>query len=78
MADAGRAEKPMNENRRHWQKILWREWRHCEDQGYARALFALISPEPIAWWAPVLAYMLVGALYGSLGGVGGALRMWMY
>jgi hypothetical protein len=62
-------EEPVSKPRRHWQKILLREWRHCKDKDYARELFALISPEPVAWWAMALGHLAFGAFYGLLGGL---------
>lgn len=32
-----------------WQRIIWREWRHCHDAEYARHLFALVAEEPVGF-----------------------------
>ena len=34
----------------NWQNILWREWRHCDDQDYARFLYKTIYRGPFTWF----------------------------
>jgi RNase P subunit RPR2 len=55
----------MGKRRRTWQKIIWREWRNCENQEYAKHLFNLVADEPVGWMtiAPIV---LLGALYGAM------------
>jgi hypothetical protein len=53
---------------RKWQNIIWREWRNCEDEEYAKHLFDLVADELAGWWA-VATLMLLGVLYGAIGGL---------
>jgi hypothetical protein len=50
-----------------WQNIIWREWRNCEDEEYARHLFDLVVDEPKGWQATAVLNLL-GAAFGALGG----------
>lgn len=34
-----------------WQRIIWREWRHCPDPEYGRQLFELVADTPAGWAA---------------------------
>jgi hypothetical protein len=52
----------------NWPHIIWREWRNCEDEEYARHLFELVSGEPIGQQGTILIIVL-GALCGTGGGV---------
>ena len=47
--------------------ILWREWRNCDDEEYARHLFDLVIDEPTDWRAMEILDLL-GATFGALGG----------
>ena len=50
-----------------WIDILWREWRNCEDETYARHLFELVVDTLVgAKSAPVI--VLLGWLYGTPAG----------
>jgi hypothetical protein len=50
-----------------WQKILWREWRNCEDEVYAGRLFSLLAGTALGWGS-VTVLALLGTLYGLLAG----------
>ncbi len=59
----------MNRPIKNWQNVIWREWRHCDDEEYAHELFELVADEPAGWNAAV-ALVLIGALYfGLMGGL---------
>ena len=32
-----------------WQKILWREWHHCQDPSYKRRLGRLVADLEMDW-----------------------------
>ncbi len=51
----------------NWQNIIWREWRNCDDEEYARRLFELVVDKPTEWWT-VMISALLGLLYGVLAG----------
>lgn len=51
----------------HWQTLLWREWRNCDDAEYACHLFELLRHEPVNRQAIVILGLL-GALAGGLAG----------
>jgi hypothetical protein len=51
----------------NWKDILWREWRHCQDEEYAQYLFNLIGPTFLGWGSTI-AITLTGTLYGLLAG----------
>ncbi len=50
-----------------WRNILWREWRHTEDEEYARHLFDLVADELVGREATLVTGVM-GALYGGLAG----------
>ncbi len=50
-----------------WQNIIWREWHNCKDAIYARHLFELVGDTPLGWGS-VTIIILVGTLYGIVGG----------
>ena len=57
---------------RHWQNIIWREWRNCEDEDYAKYLFDLIANKPAGWGAIVIMTLLgilFGVIIGALAGL---------
>lgn len=55
----------------NWQKIIWREWRHCIDIEYGQQLFNVVADEPAGWGAK-LSLMLFNAIAGiSLGVLAG-------
>jgi hypothetical protein len=33
----------------HWQRILWQEWRYCDDKAYARQLRRILIGDPLSW-----------------------------
>lgn len=51
-----------------WQDILWREWRNCEDEEYARHLFLLIGDTSLNR-SHRLIFTLVTILFGVLAGL---------
>jgi RNase P subunit RPR2 len=53
---------------RRWQNVIWREWRNCEDEEYAKHLFDLVADEPAGWWASAT-IALLGTYYGVIGGL---------
>jgi hypothetical protein len=58
-------------------EIIWREWRHSEDEEYAQRLFDLVRDTPVGWKG-VLLLALCGTLYGLMAGyfVGLVLLNW--
>jgi hypothetical protein len=57
--------QPVRGSPRTWQSILWQEWRHSEDEGYARQLFELVRHTLVDWEYAVL-ISLGGGLFGAL------------
>ena len=51
-----------------WQNIIWREWRNCEDEEYARHLFNLVADGKIGWKNKAV-ITLLGVLFGFLMGL---------
>jgi hypothetical protein len=52
-----------------WQRIIWREWRHCLDPEYGQQLFELVAYEPAGWPARLSLIgldMLTGASLGLI------------
>ena len=35
-----------------WKNIIWREWRHTEDEEFAQHLFELVAEEAVGWRLP--------------------------
>lgn len=58
----------MSKHSRKWQKIIWREWRNCNDRYYANHLFDLVAYERAGWEA-IVTIVLPGALYGVIAGL---------
>ncbi len=46
-----------------WRKTLWREWRNCGNQAYAKQLFELVADSPVGWGTKSL-YVLLDAIIG--------------
>lgn len=57
--------QPVRGSPRTWQTILWQEWRHSEDEGYARQLFELVRHTLVDWENATL-IGLGGGLYSAL------------
>jgi hypothetical protein len=51
-----------------WHNIIWREWRHTQDQEYAQHLFALVGEASVGTIA-TLSSGLMGIIYGGLIGL---------
>jgi hypothetical protein len=52
---------------KNWQNTIWREWRNCEDEEYARQLFDSVADEPVGWrvWTTIIFFcVLAGAMAG--------------
>ncbi|MBM3239024.1 hypothetical protein FJZ31_22250 [Candidatus Poribacteria bacterium] len=58
----------MSKHSSKWQKIIWREWRNCDDKEYANRLFDLVADEP-AGWKPMATIVFLCALYGAMAGL---------
>src|SRR5262245_24799244 len=50
-----------------WQRIIWREWRHCPDPDYGQQLFELVADAPAGWGARLILIGLDGLTGASLG-----------
>ena len=53
---------------KNWGHIIWREWRNCEDEEYARHLFELVAGESMDQQGNTLIIVL-GALGGAVAGL---------
>lgn len=58
----------MSKHSNKWQKIIWREWRNCDDEEYVDHLFNLVADEP-AGWETTATMVFLGAVYGAIAGM---------
>jgi hypothetical protein len=47
-----------------WQKVIWREWRHCADVEYEEHLFKIVADEPVGWGSR-LTLILLNSVAGA-------------
>jgi hypothetical protein len=65
---SGRQSLAVSQGNQGWSHILWREWRNCDDEDYARHLFELVGRGPMGQQGTTLVVAL-GALGGAVAGL---------
>lgn len=50
-----------------WRKVLWREWRNCEDAQYAHYLFKSLTTPHSIWFTPPI--QMITGFFDSFGGL---------